>query len=232
MNDELSALKRWLDETCEEPLEAMDAFFDRRIENYEDHMSPWNRHYAWLAELLPEGIETLLDVGCGSGLELDEIFRRFSSLHVTGIDLSPQMLAKLARKHGDRRLTLRREDYFRCELGEGRFDAAVAFETLHHFKAERKRELFAKICRSLRPGGVYLECDYIAQTPEIEELLFQESARRRARDGIAPDAYVHFDTPLTLAHELGALEGAGFLKVEFLGALPGDTNTAMLRAVK
>lgn len=232
MDAELIELKQWLDATRDDPLEAMDAFFDRRVGGYEDHMSRWERHYAWLAELLPEGIGTLLDIGCGTGLELDGIFRRFPDLSVTGVDLSREMLAELSRKHAGRRLTLLREDYFRCELGADRFDAAVAFETLHHFPGERKRELFRKIFRSLKTDGIFLECDYIAQSDEIEALLFRECARRRDRDRVPPDAYIHFDTPLTVAHELAAMGEAGFSSAELVGFLPGDANTAMFRAVK
>ena len=53
-NDYLS-LKQWLEETKDVPLEAMDAFFNVRIGDYEDHMSQWTEHYRWMAELIPEG---------------------------------------------------------------------------------------------------------------------------------------------------------------------------------
>lgn len=232
MDQEYLELKNWLEETWDTPLEAMDAFFDARVAGYEEHMSRWQRHYAWMADLLPEGIEALLDIGCGTGLELDHIFKRFPALEVTGIDLSQEMLAKLSEKHGDKRLALLRGDYFLQELGESRYDAAVAFETLHHFTADKKRGLFEKICRSLKPGGVYLECDYIAKTPEIENLVFSEYERRRGRDGVPEGQYVHFDTPLTLAHEMQAMTDAGFSQVELVGYLPGDANTAVIRAFR
>ncbi|MCI8624086.1 MAG: class I SAM-dependent methyltransferase [Provencibacterium sp.] len=232
MDKDYLDLKNWLEETRDEPLEGMGAFFDARIDTYEQHMSPWKEHYRWMAELLPEGIETLLDVGCGSGLELDAIFDRFPQLQVTGIDLSTEMLMKLGEKHGARALTRICADYFSEELGENRFDAAVSFQTLHHFKPEKKRQLFSKLRRCLKPGGIYLECDYIAKTQAIEDLVFAESARRRERDGIAPDQFVHFDTPLTLDHEMQAMREAGFTRVELAGYLPGDDHTPMLRAVK
>ncbi|MDD6175763.1 MAG: class I SAM-dependent methyltransferase [Firmicutes bacterium] len=225
-------LKQWLEETRDEPLEAMSAFFDRRIEDYEEHMSPWKKHYQWMAGLIPPSARTLLDIGCGTGLELDEIFSRMPGLQVTGIDLSAEMLAVLKQKHSGKPLTLIRDDYFRYDFGENRFDAAVSFETLHHFAAEKKEEVFRKICRSLVPGGVYLECDYIAVSQQIEDLLFAECERRRRRDGIAPGVFVHFDTPLTLEHEIQAIRRAGFRSVEPLGFLPGDGHTVMIRAVR
>lgn len=232
MDKDFLALTRWLEETRSFPLESMASFFDARIGEYEEHMSPWQQHYAWMANLLQDGIKTLLDIGCGSGLELDQIFGRFPGLQVTGIDLSSEMLAKLAEKHRNRRLKLIQADYFSYDLGKNVFDAAVSFETLHHFHAQKKQMLFSKIYHSLTPGGVYLECDYIARTEEIESLLFAECALRRERDSIPPDVYVHFDTPLTVEHEMGALSEAGFPSVELLGYLPEDANTAMIRAIK
>lgn len=232
MDQEYLDLKRWLEETADEPLETMDSFFDRRIGSYEEHMSPWREHYRWMARLLPEGVESLLDIGCGSGLELDAVFERFPQLQVTGIDLSQEMLALLQQKHGARKLTLIRADYFAYPLGEGLFDAAVSFETLHHFTAEKKKGLFERLRRALKPGGVYLECDYIASSQQIEDLVFAESRRRRQRDKIPPEQFVHFDTPLTLEHEMQAMREAGFSSVELIGCLPGDNHTPMLRAVR
>ncbi len=230
--DDYRSLKQWLEETADVPLEAMDTFFHNRLDGYEEHMAVWSVHYEWMAAILPETTRTLLDIGCGTGLELDCIYRRFPEMEVTGIDLAANMLAVLQKKHGDKRPILRCEDYFTAELGEGLYDAAVSFETLHHFPAEQKRSLFQKICRSLKPGGVYLECDYIATSQAIEELTFAECARRRLRDHIPAGQFVHFDTPLTLAHEVEAMEGAGFARVEVVGFLPEDDHTVMLRAIR
>ena len=235
MDKEYLELKNWLEQTADEPLEEMDAFFNARIEGYEEHMSPWKEHYEWMArQLSVEWFEdgnkkTLLDIGCGSGLELDCIFKRFPSLHVTGVDLSKEMLAKLSDKHASRSLTLIQADYFTYPLGENCYDAAVSFETLHHFTMEKKKDIFTKLYRCLKPGGIYLECDYIADSQEIEDLLFTECRRRRERDGIAPETFVHFDTPLTLAHEMQAMRDGGFDTVELIDYLDG---TPMIQAVK
>ncbi len=207
-------------------------FFDLRIGEYEAHMSPWQAHYQWMAELLPDGIGTLLDIGCGSGLELDAIFERFPSLRVTGIDLSEKMLDRLVQKHGRRALTVIQDDYFSHPFKSAYFDAVVSFQILHHFHVEKKTPLFSKLYASLKPGGIYLECDYAAKTTEIETLCASECERRRLRDGITPGQFVHFDTPLTLEHEIQAMKAAGFEQVEVVGYLPGDNHTPMIKAVK
>ena len=59
-----------------------------------------------------------------------------------------------------------------------------------------------------------------------------EYARRRARDNVPADAFVHFDTPLTLAHEMQCLREAGFGSVELVGFLEGDGHTAMLQGAQ
>lgn len=227
---DFTSIKQWLKSTEDEPLETMSGFFDRRVDSYEDHMRPWRAYYRWLGELFPAQAETLLDLGCGTGLELDEIFRLHPDIRVTGIDLAPGMLARLREKHPERKLTLTVGDYLTVPLAPCAFDVAVAFETLHHFPPETKLGLFRRIFAALRPGGMLLEGDYIAESDEMETYLFQELARRRARQHVPEGTFVHFDTPLTLAHELSLLSQAGFT-AEVLG-YRGEDNTPMIRAIK
>ena len=227
---DFTSIKQWLKSTEDEPLETMSGFFDRRVDSYEDHMRPWRAYYRWLGELIPAQAETLLDLGCGTGLELDEIFRLHPDIRVTGIDLAPGMLARLREKHPERKLTLTVGDYLTVPLAPCAFDVAVAFEPLHHFPPETKLGLFRRIFAALRPGGMLLEGDYIAESDEMETYLFQELARRRARQHVPEGTFVHFDTPLTLAHELSLLSQAGFT-AEVLG-YRGEDNTPMIRAIK
>lgn len=227
---DFTSIKQWLKSTEDEPLETMSGFFDRRVDSYEDHMRPWRAYYRWLGELIPAQAETLLDLGCGTGLELDEIFRLHPDIRVTGIDLAPGMLARLREKHPERKLTLTVGDYLTVPLAPCAFDVAVAFETLHHFPPETKLGLFRRIFAALRPGGMLLEGDYIAESDEMETYLFQELARRRSRQHVPEGTFVHFDTPLTLAHELSLLSQAGFT-AEVLG-YRGEDNTPMIRAIK
>ena len=227
---DFASIKQWLKSTEDEPLETMSGFFDRRVDSYEDHMRPWRAYYRWLGELIPAQAETLLDLGCGTGLELDEIFRLHPDIRVTGIDLAPGMLARLREKHPERKLTLTVGDYLTVPLAPCAFDVAVAFETLHHFPPETKLGLFRRIFAALRPGGMLLEGDYIAESDEMETYLFQELARRRARQHVPEGTFVHFDTPLTLAHELSLLSQAVFT-AEVLG-YRGEDNTPMIRAIK
>ncbi|MBD5094706.1 MAG: class I SAM-dependent methyltransferase [Subdoligranulum sp.] len=219
----LAELRQWLDETKDVPLEGMDGFFTARIEGYEAHMAVWEKAYGRTAALLPEGCGPLLDLGCGTGLELDRIFARWPDLPVTGIDLCAAMLEKLRAKHAGRRLTLQCADYLTAGLGDARYGAVLSVQSLHHFTPAQKSALYCRIYQALRPGGFFLEVDYIACCGEEETLLRAECARRRARDGIPAEQFVHFDTPLTLPHELALLRTAGFYECEALDSIAGAT---------
>ena len=60
-----------------------------------------------------------------------------------------------------RRLRLFQGDYLQQDFGEEEYDAAISFQTMHHFSPDRKRDLYARVLRALKRGGVYLEGDHI-----------------------------------------------------------------------
>ena len=203
----MADLKAWLAETEETKLEDMAGFFRVRLDDYEEHMAQWHEAYVEMERRLPQTAQTVLDLGCGTGLELDAILSKRPHLCVTGVDLCPEMLQKLQNKHPQVRTIC--ADYFTHDLGENQYDAVINFETLHHFTPEKKAALYGKIRRALKPGGIYLQAEYVACCEEEETLLWETFRRKRERDGIAQDAFVHFDAPLTLERELALLRGAG-----------------------
>lgn len=204
----MEELKQWLRETWESPLEEMDGFFRARLDSYEEHMAAWKEAYARVPSWIPAGAQSLLDLGCGTGLELGAVLAARPELAVTGIDLSEDMLGVLRARYPE--VTVVCADYFAYPLGETAFDAALSFQTLHHFPPEQKEELFRKLYAALKPGGRYIEVDYLACCGEEERLLAETAARKRRRDGIPPEVFVHFDTPLTPEHEMELLTRAGF----------------------
>lgn len=202
-------------------LEKMDAFFEARLDGYDEHMltniEGAQEFYPFTAACLPAKPGTaLLDLGCGTGLELEFYFARNPAARVTGIDLSAGMLAALEKKFSDKALTLRRGSYFTLPFGENVFDAAVSVESLHHFTQAEKIPLYAKLHAALKPGGCFVLTDYFAQTDEQENYFRAELLRQKTEQGLAEDEFYHYDTPLTVAHEVEALRLAGFPTVEIL----------------
>ena len=216
-------LKKWLLETKESGLEEMSSFFSARLDIYEEHMSIWTSAYRRFAKLLPKNSKKVLDLGCGTGLELDEIFSLFPEIEVTGVDLCCEMLDKLAQKHPDKNFKTVCSDYFRFDLQKGHWDAVISFESLHHFLPGDKLVLYRKIRESLKDNGVFLLGDYIACCDEEETLLREAWREKRARFSIPEGRFVHFDIPLTLEHETEILQKAGFSEVLPKDSLDGAT---------
>ena len=90
-------------------LERMEAFFRDRLSEYDEHMRTAiegaDEFYRYTAGLLPmESGAEVLDLGCGTGLELEEYFGLNPGAHITGIDLSEDMLERLAGKFLNRQM--------------------------------------------------------------------------------------------------------------------------------
>ncbi len=217
----MDELKAWLLKEKNTPLEEMSSFFERRLGGYEEHMSEWKDAYGKMAQMIPADAQRILDLGCGTGLELDEIFKIYPSVSVTGIDLCSAMLDRLREKHGDKDIELICADYFAADLGTERYDLVVSFKSLHHFTFEQKRILYQKVYDTLKDGGIFMECDYIACCDEEEQILFAEYLRKRAESSVAEDSFVHFDIPLTADHETQALENGGFKKIKMIDSVNG-----------
>jgi tRNA (cmo5U34)-methyltransferase len=195
-------------------LEKMSQFFASRIEEYDRHMlnkvEGCHEGYIKMAELIPNDTETLLDLGCGTGLELEEIFKRFPDIAVVGIDLSSVMLDKLKEKFPSKNIRLICGNYFKVPLGQKVFDAAVSFQTMHHFSHSEKTELYNRIHKALKPEGVYIESDYMVTEQSVEDHFFAEYARIRKEMNLPDDEFYHFDTPCTVDNQITMLKKAGF----------------------
>lgn len=215
-------------------LEKMGAFFEARLAGYEEHqlncIESAREFYLFTAGCLPRTAEAaVLDLGCGTGLELGYYFELVPTAKITGVDLAPGMLAALREKFPDKALHLIAGSYFDVPLGTCAFDAAVSVESLHHFTKEEKIPLYKNVRNALKPGGWLILTDYFALSDEEERSRRAELLRLKQEQGIRDGAFYHFDTPLTVQHETEALRAAGFSSVT---VLKNWGQTVTLRANK
>ncbi len=213
-------------------LEKMDDFFAARVDGYDEHMRTniegASGFYAYTASLLPRAAGSrVLDLGCGTGLELEEYFRLCPDAAVTGIDLSDAMLQALKSKLGNRNIRLINASYFDEPLGEKAFDAAVSVESLHHFPAEQKERLYTKLHAALEENGCFVLTDYFAESEDLEKEYFRNLAQLKQEQGLPDDVFFHYDTPLTVEHEMDVLRTAGFRDVRIMQQWGESTFTVL-----
>jgi len=202
-------------------LEKMSDFFENRLDGYDEHMminiESAAEFYPFTAKELPTAEHShILDLGCGTGLELEQYYVLCPSAKVTGIDLSQGMLAALKEKFADKDIALICDSYFDVPFGEDIYDAAVSAESLHHFTKEEKIPLYAKLYRALKEGGYFILTDYFSLSEEEEQKHRQNLIALKAEQGIVDEEFYHYDTPLTVENEAKALMAAGFSAVEVL----------------
>ena len=202
-------------------LERMTDFFTARLNGYDEHMlsdiEGSTEFYPYTASLLPTGEGAcVLDLGCGTGLELEYYFSMNPNAEVTGIDLSADMLDRLRSKFPDQKMTLINASYFEVLFGTERYDAAVSVESLHHFTKEQKLGLYRKLANALKENGQFVLTDYFAESDEQEKKGFQELRRMREEQNLQDDVFYHYDTPLTVDHETEVLREAGFKSVRVM----------------
>ena len=102
-----------------------------------------------------------VDLGCGPGQLVIVLAGQAPDLHVTGVDLSDEMLAQAhenAQNAGvASRVSFRRGDAQQIPFPDGSLDLIVSTMSLHHWSDPVS--VLNEIARVLRPGGSFLILD-------------------------------------------------------------------------
>ncbi|MGD9156184.1 MAG: class I SAM-dependent methyltransferase [Bacillota bacterium] len=205
---------------CSE-VEEMGEFFNRRADGYESHMTEIgfdSEAYRRAGAPLPQTDKEvkILDLGCGTGLELADLFVRMPNARVTCIDLSEKMLAILVANYQDRaaQLEIIRDSYLTWDYPKTEFDYVISVNTLHHLLPEPKTQLYRKINRTLKSGGMYCEADFMVDQAMMEQYL--ACYRRIMGQGtlLRQEGFYHIDIPFTVLVQKELLLKAGFVNAE------------------
>jgi len=97
--------------------------------------------------------DDVLDMGCGTGRFTIPLAERARS--VSGLDMSPMMLATARQKLADRGLAadLREGDMADLPFPDASFDVVVSMLALMHIPRQDRQQVFREAARVLRPGG-------------------------------------------------------------------------------
>ena len=124
-------------------------FFDRLASTWDSTREP---NYPVIERILDAagitGGVTVLDAACGTGVLFPSCLRR-GVRHLTGVDLSPEMIRIAGEKFTDPRLTLLTGDAEALPLP--RYDRIILFNAFPHFPHPQR--LIASLSGRLLPGG-------------------------------------------------------------------------------
>lgn len=140
--------------------------------------------YGTAAELASRTVKdnnpSILDIGAGTGLLSEHVLQKFPTATLTLLDESSEMLAKAQ---------MRLEKYqpkvfvqaMTTSLPAGKFHAIISSLAIHHLRDEEKKNLFLRIFQSLKPGGVFINCEQILGKDLWQQSLFEQTHLDGAR---------------------------------------------------
>ena len=149
----------------------------------------------------------VLELCCGTGGVTAELSRLFDE--VTGIDLSPDMLARAARRVRREQLTnvrLHQAEVSTLRFPPASFSAVVISLGLHELPQAIRNHVIEQAAVWLKPGGRFVFCDYVEPPSRIVAAIFRWGGRIVIEEE-------HFDE--YMAYSMGQhLERAGFKLVQ------------------
>lgn len=219
--------------------EPMAAFFNDRVFGYEAHMKENGLFEAEKLQFAEQFGSTdapaqILDLGCGTGLEIGYILQRIPNARLICIDLAEKMLELLREKYQSvlAQIEVVQASYLDYDFGSNRFDYVVASATMHHWLPEPKLKLYRRIFEALKPGGRFIDDDYMV--PEDQEWERLEQYIALGDSGALKDGeYFHVDIPFSVPTERRIMEEAGFEEVQVIYEHYSETHcNALLVGVK
>ncbi len=180
-----------------------------------------------VASALHPNAQHVLDVGCGAGNYTLKLLQHHPHLDATLVDLSRPMLDRAAQRVGaatSGKVQTIQGDIREIEFADETFDVILAAAVLHHLRAEAEWEsVFAKLYRSLKPGGSFWIVDLITHTtPQVQSIMWRRYGEYLAalRDEAYRDHVFDYidkeDSPRALLYQLDLLRSVGFKHVELL----------------
>lgn len=201
-------------------IEKMGEFFNNRADGYDEHMLEISIEYDEFYSTVGNSFTAcdkaaeILDLGCGTGLELKGIFNKLPNAKITGVDLSENMTQLLISKYPDKAVDIEiiTASFADMEFEKQRYDYCVSVQAMHHYKSDKKIVIYRNIADALKPDGSFILGDYVVEKDEMIECLMRYDRLVRAE----PDNIYHIDIPFTVEEEISILNEAGFKKVEIM----------------
>ena len=183
----------------------MNLFFNRVVDiDYDQKHLQKIKGKERVIDYLPHDVKNIIDLGSGTGLQLIKLYQVYPNVHTLAIDISDGMLKKLKERNISNNIEIVNASFFDYPFGKN-MDAVISTQALHHFSEEDKLILYKKVYDSLKNGGLFINEDFFVDTLEEEQQKFKNYEEQI----YGPDS--HYDTPLTVEHEIDILRKVGFI---------------------
>jgi tRNA (cmo5U34)-methyltransferase len=203
----------------QDELMLMGEFFDYVSKDYDavhlSHIDRGEEHYQSFSLPVVESLQPVraLDIGCGSGLELEAFFQKVPNAQVDCVDLSAKLMGQLLDKYAGFAITPHLASYLTYPYPRHLYRYIMASSTLHHLIDTEKRRLFSKLREALVPDGCLIVGDYYVSSDDAADRLAQY--HQLISTGIdLSDGKYHFDIPTSVEREKELLLEAGFTSVQ------------------
>jgi len=112
-----------------------------------------------IVKLLPQTLEvSILDVGTGTGILIEQALLKNKSAHLFGIDISPEMVKKAKRKfQGKNNVTIALGSVSKLPYKDNSFEFVTCANSFHHHPDSIQS--LKEIKRVLKPGGKVILSD-------------------------------------------------------------------------
>lgn len=216
MNDVLDQKQSAIDQHSRQAQEFVDRYRILERDAYGSCFTYSRRRLdVWLARILPKsgnGLR-LLDVGCGTGHQLERLAQQ--GFHVSGIDGSPEMLARAQTRNPG--VDIRQADVEAIPFPDGSFNFVLCIEVLRYLS--NPTACLREMARVLRPGGICL----VTAAPLLNLngywLVNRVAHLLRPRNLVTLKQF--FTTSFRLRRQLGT---AGFRTADIHGVYFGPIN--------
>jgi SAM-dependent methyltransferase len=161
--------------------------------------------YDVLVEVLPAGVERVLDLGTGDGCTLAMVLDARNGARGVGLDFNTVMQGRFRERFaGDDRVevvTHNLDEPLPPSLG--RFDLVVSSFAIHHCAPARQRALYGEVFALLEPGGMFANLEHVDSPTSELHREFLAAMGTAPEDDDPSNQLVRLDVQLDWLREIG-----------------------------
>ncbi len=207
--------------------EIIKAKFDKGAKSYDRQRSyiipNMDQFYTIMVELASSDVPNpkILDLGAGTGLLSEKLYKKYSKGSFTLIDISNEMLnIAMERFEGNPNFKYILGDYLKTDFKDS-FDIAISSLSIHHLNDNSKKIIYSKVYDILDEGGIFLNADQVLAPSSENEYIYQRNWWEKIKKGyLKKDEKklimdrMKLDKPATLKNNLKWLADCGFTNVD------------------